>query len=186
MHPDAHLLRRGSRSPEQILSHVPNAEGFLAAAVITQAFWDTGWFTSSSAPHAGTVVDREQARMFLLATHGEWAAAREAWCTAADLCPDWLRDIALKVSKQRNPAVDRRKSAGRQPYALPDDTVERIRERVEYLRSKGLDVRTASPTDVAQVLNAAGLTTATGLQYTAIIACDLRRMFARCVEWGKL
>lgn len=37
-----------------------------------------------------------EAYWWLIAPDGEWAASREAWCAAAGVCPDSLRDLAVK------------------------------------------------------------------------------------------
>jgi hypothetical protein len=184
LHPDAHLLRRVPRSPEQILSHVTNAEGFLAAAVIQQAFWDSGWMTGSGSPaHDGTFVERTQAHQFLLSTRGEWAAARETWAVAAGMCPDYVRDLALKLSKAPR---QRRQNPGKTPGPPRQDVVDRVRERVDYLRSQGVDLATAWLTEIVTVLNAGGFTSPCGLEYDSTRAGTLRDLFLRCVKWGVL
>jgi hypothetical protein len=183
MHPDAQLLRRASRSPEELLSHVPHAEAFLAVSVILQAFSDTGWMTGSDTPQHGNSVDRDQARMFLLSTRGDWAAAREAWAVAANLDPDYVREIALKLSKTTRPP---RQNQGRTSRPPKQDVVERVRERVECLRSQGVDITTASPSEVGRILNTAGLTTPSGQKYDSTFAGYLRDLFLRCVKWGAL
>ena len=66
----------------------------LARAVVLQAVVDT---TAQINPQrTGVSASRPQrheqddARAFCLATEGEWAEAREAWCDAAGLDPDWV------------------------------------------------------------------------------------------------
>jgi len=181
MHPDAHLLASYSRTPEEILSHSPHAEGILAAAVIAQAFHDAGWVTNCAA----SGIDRSQARAFLTSTQGEWAFAREAWAVAAGLCPEFVRDLALKLSK--NPL--RRSKTGNSTTAntgrVPKHvTVERVRERVDYLKSRGVDIATQSPVEVARALTAGGFTTPRGFAYDGNNVIELRRQYLNCRQLG--
>jgi hypothetical protein len=183
LHPDAQLLRRASKSPEELLSHVADAEGFLAAAVIIQAFSDTGWLTGSDTPQHGTSVDRDQARMFLLSTRGDWAAAREAWAVAANLCPDFVRDLALKL--QKNPKSVAKQVNSRHVHnqrAPRAGTPQRVRVRVEYLKSRGIDITTHRPSEVARALTDGGFTTPRGFKYDGTNVIELRKQYQNCIR----
>jgi len=40
--------------------------------------------------------DMAEAYWWLIAPDGEWAESRAAWCAAAGVCPDKIRDLAIK------------------------------------------------------------------------------------------
>ena len=74
----------------------------LAASVIERAVHDATWASpfasvTDKASSAPSVVDRDEAVLFLLSDGGEWADSRELWCEALDLCPEYLRDSAVKA-----------------------------------------------------------------------------------------
>ena len=56
----------------------------LAYAVLWQAIVDA----TSGVGSSRTATDCEQARMFLLATEGDWRTARRTWCDVAGIDPD--------------------------------------------------------------------------------------------------
>lgn len=69
----------------------------LACAVIDQAVTDAFGVrlrdtrTDGNA-HKATLLERDQARRFLVSLEGEWRKARELWCALAGLDCDALRD----------------------------------------------------------------------------------------------
>jgi hypothetical protein len=84
---------RSTRSPEQ--GGTP--EEHLAAAVLLKALSDAG--ITAGYGLAAAPAERSQAVEFLTASRGDWRAAREAWCEAANVDPDWLREVVLRVQR---------------------------------------------------------------------------------------
>ena len=164
---------------------MPEAEGYLAVGVIYQAFADAG-LTGNNGPHHGMPHDKEQARAFLFETHGEWATARATWCAAADLCPSFVRDIALRLEADPSPRPRTYHRARENSRSLRSVTVERVKERIAYLRARGIDIATAKQQDAADVLNAGGFTTSRGHAYNTINVFELKHLFRRCVDMGEI
>jgi hypothetical protein len=176
--------------PEPELSHVPDAEGFLAVAVILQAFSDsglTGNATASEGDDSSVDLERQHARAFLLSPRGDWATARAAWCLAADLSPEFVRAIARRLEK--DPTGERprtRRQARDVVRMLRPATVARVKERIAYLRDRGVDIVTAKQQEVANVLNAGGFMTSRGHAYNPMNVFELKHLFKRCIDMGEI
>lgn len=64
----------------------PDPEKALALAVIQRAILD-----HVAPDQQMTLVDKRDAKLFLFAKDGDWAASRRAWCAVADINEAWLR-----------------------------------------------------------------------------------------------
>ncbi len=69
----------------------------LYASVISQA-WEDAFHPGKNLLCAGRHQDRQDAKLFLLASQGPWAQSREDICHAAGVDPDGLRDKAVAAN----------------------------------------------------------------------------------------
>jgi len=113
-----------------------------------------------------TSVDKRDARLFLFAKTGPWAASRKAWCSEADIDESWLRRrlqgiIAGNVKVETGRQGVRNSENGGRPW--DEDAI------IEFLRAAkhlpGWD--TSIKTPLANILNAAGFRAPKGGPVTA-------------------